>query len=198
MTDRFHRLAALKTRQSLPLHIAAVSLVLAAVFCAPAHAQTADDFTFNAPAGMSAEPVSNRQFDAGFGVTARDGSIPAAGTSSHPCLIGFKLNAANNGLSRAEINRTTSTPEWRAMVRGVIGMLFAITGERPVSVQGYRGVELAVTPKAGPGAAGVRGLMTMVETPKGRMTSVCMTTSAAYAKAERRFRAVPKGARLPE
>jgi hypothetical protein len=186
-------------RPALLSHLTVAGFTLAAVFCAaPALAQSADRFTLNAPAGMVAEPVSNRQFDTGYGVRFADGSIPVAGTSTYPCQIGFKFNAANNHLSRAEINQTTSTAEWRTMVRGIIGMVFAIQGERGVTVQGYKGLELKVMPKAGPGAETVRGLMTMVETPKGRMTSVCMTTATAFPKAEPRFRALPRGARLPE
>lgn len=199
MTDRWTNHRPSNLRLPLPPRITVAGLALAAVFCVgQAGAQTADGFNLTPPKGMTAEPVTNRQFDTGFGVKASDGSIPTAGSSSHPCLVGFKFNSANNGLSRAEINKTTGSKEWRTMVRGFIGMIFDIRGERAVSVQGYNGVELAVVPKGETGAGTVRGLMTMVETPKGRMTSVCMTTAPAYAKAEPRFRAVPRGLRLPE
>lgn len=199
MTDRWTMPRASDARPLLRPCITVAGLALAAVFyAAQAAAQTAEGFGLTPPKGMTADPVTHRQFDTGYGVKASDGSIPTAGTSSHPCLVGFKFNSANNGLSRAEINKTTGSAEWRTMVRGFIGMIFEIRGERAVSVQGYNGVELAVAPKGGPGAESVRGLMTMVETPKGRMTSVCMTTAPAYAKAEPRFRAVPRGLRLPE
>jgi hypothetical protein len=199
VANRFLKRVASKTRPALFSLIAVASVMLAAVFCVfPASAQTGDAFTLAPLPGTTAEPVSSRQFDSGYGITFTDGSVPVAGTSTYPCQIGFKFNAANNGLTRTDINRTTSTPEWRTMVRGIIGVLFSVTAERPVTVQGYRGIELSVTPRSGPGSANVRGLMTMVETPKGRMTSVCMTSSAAFSKAAQRFRALPRSATLPE
>jgi len=199
VTDCLTMPRAANARSLLRFLLTVAGLALAAVFCAgTVQAQTADGFGLTPPKGMTAEPVTHRQFDTGFGVKASDGSIPTAGSSSHPCLVGFKFAAANNGLTKAEINKTTGSNEWRSMVRGFIGMIFDIKSERAINVHGYNGVELAVVPKGETGAGTVRGLMTMVETPKGRMTSVCMTTAAAYPKAERRFRAVPSGARLPE
>ncbi len=201
MSNRFVKKV---TQKASPLQIALASLALAVVCCAAAaHARTADEFTLVAPAGMTAAPTSSRQFDTSFGVNTQDGSIPNAGTSRHVCEIGFKFNSANNHLTQAEINTVTSQPQWRTSMRDALanspfGTIFELNSVRAASVQGYKGVEFALTPKLGPGAADIRGLMTMVETPKGRMTSVCITTAPAFVKAEQRFRALLRNAHLPE
>lgn len=176
------------------------TILLFLLLAAPvrAYSDKASGFGLVAPQGFVAEQTSRRQFDVGVGIRGQDGIPPAAGTSPYPCEAGFKFSTANNGLSKAEINKAIQSPEWRNVARSTVGMIFVIEGERTVSAQGYRGLEMTVSPKVGPGSGDVRGLMTIVETAKGRMTIVCMTTKSAFTKATPLFRSLPRRARLPE
>jgi len=73
-----------------------------------------------------------------------------------------------------------------------------ISNMKIVTLQGYKGYEMTVSPRIGPEHENVRGMMVMVETPKGRMTQVCMTTKKEFRSARSSFRSLAKNIIMPE
>jgi hypothetical protein len=177
--------------------------LVAAPLLAPvmAQAQFADPstgFAIAPPAGFSTQPTTRRQFDVGVGIAAISGTPGAAGTSAFVCEAGFKAAAANNQLTVAEINALIDKPEWRKLIRSTFELIGTVTAERRFTQEGYRGIELQVTPKAGPDAANVRMVVSMIETARGRTTLLCNTTRKDIGKGLPQFRAIRASLTLPK
>ncbi len=155
------------------------------------------------PAPFVTEPTMHRTFDVAVGLSSTTNLPPSVGRSpdgSQPfvCQAGFKAAAQNNDLTKAEINALMAKPEWRKVIRATLELVFQIDGERAFTLHGYRGIELRVPPKMGPGAENVRALMSFVETAKGRTSLICLTDRASFAKALPQFRAVRATLTAPE
>ncbi len=145
----------------------------------------ASGFGIAPPAPFVAEATSRRQFDVGVGVKSTTGKPAPAGTAPYVCEAGFKAAPQNNSLSRAEINAQMDKPEWANLIRATIELAFNVTAQQRFTLQGFRGVELRGSPKAGPGHENARMFMSMVETPKGRVTMVCVTERNGFERALR-------------
>jgi hypothetical protein len=159
----------------------------------------ATGFGIRPPAPFVAEQTTNRrQFDIGVGIKSSTGAPAPAGTGSYVCEAGFKAAAQNNSLSRAEINAFMDKPEWANIARATLELAFSITTQQRFTLEGYRGIELRGQPKAGPGAENVRMVMSIVETSKGRVSMICLTDRAAFAKALPQFRAIRATINLPK
>ena len=161
----------------------------------PASAQNglsdaATGFAIAPPAPFVAEPTSRRQFDVGGGIKSTTGKPAPAGTGAYVCEAGFKAAAQNNDLTRDQINAQMDKPEWRRLARAAIELAFNVTAERRFTLQGFRGLEFQGSPKAGPGHEEARMFMSMVETPKGRVTMVCVTERTGFDRALPQFRAI--------
>lgn len=161
-------------------------------------ADPATGFALTVVAPFTIEPTTRRQFDVGAGVKSGTGFPPLVGTGSYVCEAGFKAAAQNNDLTRQEINAFVQKPEWRQLMRSAIQLGFTVTGERTFTLSGYRGIEYRARPKAGPGAEDVRGLMSIIETAKGRTTVFCLTDRRAFQAALPQFRALRAGVALPQ
>jgi hypothetical protein len=180
-----------------------IGMVVGALLCFPAQAQRFDDpgsgFAVNPPAPFVTEQTSNRrQFDVGVGINSKTGTPSVKGTGTHVCEAGFKAAPQNASLSIAEINKLTDTKERQQQVRGIIEFAFAISSQRTFTMQGVRGLEFQGQPKLGPDAENARMFMSMIETPKGRVTIVCVTSRAEFNKALPQFRAIRASITLPK
>jgi protein TonB len=167
----------------------------AAVWCAamsPALAfeDPATGFAVRTRRPFLVTPSDRPQFDVGVGLDDADGRIPIAGTGRHLCEAGFKAAPQNASLTQTQINAVASAPEWRNLVKSTFELGFKVTAIRNVRIANVVGAEIEAIPKTGPGAADARAYATLHETPKGRVTLVCVTTAKAYPKALASFRAV--------
>lgn len=183
--------------------LAAILLVVFSPLASAAFRDAATGFAIAPPAPFVTEPTTHRTFDVAVGLRSTTNLPPSVGRSpdgSPPfiCQAGFKSAAQNNDLTKAEINAFMAKPEWRKVIRSTLELVFQIDGERAFTLQGYRGIELRVRPKAGPGAENVRALMSFVETAKGRTTLICLTDRASFNKALGQFRAVRATLTAPE
>lgn len=180
----------------------APAMMLACVMLAsavPARAQySASGFAIAPPAPFVTAPVKNPRFDVGAGFNSRTGKPAKAGTSANLCEAGFKFAAANNALSREQINGLMTSPERVKQMRSAIEMLFAISSQTPFTLQGHNGLEFIGTPRMGPGAAEARIFISMIETQAGRMTMVCSTTAADIGTATHQFRAIRATITMPD
>ena len=183
--------------------IAAVAVMLASLTAQPLLAQgsfvdPSTGFGLTVAAPFTVEPVSRRQFDVGVGVKSSTGLPPIVRTGQFVCEVGFKAAAQNNDVTREEINALVQKPEWRRLARAAIGLVFTITAERTFILAGFRGIEYQARPKAGPGSEDVRTLMSIVETPKGRITIFCLTNKKAFQSSVASFRSLRNGVTLPQ
>ncbi len=180
-----------------------IPLAAALLLSQPASARApfldpATGFGIAPPAPFVAEPTSRRQFDVGVGIKSATGSPAPAGVAPYLCETGFKAAPQNNALTRSEINAQMDRPEWANLARATIELAFAVTAQQRFTLQGFRGLEFRGAPKAGPGHEEARMFMSMVETPKGRVTMVCVTERNGFARALPQFRALRATLTLPK
>ncbi len=161
-------------------------------------ADPATGFGLAPPAPFAIEPTTRRQFDVGVGIKSASGQPAPAGTSPYVCEAGFKAAPQNASLTQAEINAQMEKPEWVRLIRATIELAFNVTAERRFTLQGFRGIEFQGSPKAGPGHENARMVMSMVETPKGRVTMVCVTERSGFDRALPQFRAIRATITLPK
>jgi hypothetical protein len=135
--------------------------------------------------------------DVTFGIDAVGGKPAPAGTSAHLCGAGFKRNSANADYKQAQINALVDDRQWRAKARDVLGMMMTIESENVFSIKGARGVEFLATPKIGPDHENVSLMMSLVETPLGRVTFTCAATKADFKAGLDSFRAIRSTITLP-
>lgn len=182
------------------LSLAFLTSILAAspAFAQGTFADAATGFGITPPAPFVAEQTSRRQFDVGAGVKSTTGKPAPAGTGAYVCEAGFKAAAQNNDLTREQINAQMDKPEWRKLARSAIELAFNVTAEQRFTLQGFRGLEFRGSPKAGPGHEEARMFMSMVETPKGRVTMVCVTERRGFERAVPQFRAIRAAINLPK
>ena len=160
--------------------------------------QDKSGFGITPPTGFTAEQTSRKQFDVSVGVASATGKPSIAGNGRHQCEAGFKFSEKNNALTKAEINAFMRKPEWTNMARSTLETVFKIHTSTPFTLQGYRGAEFEMEPKSGPDAANTRMMMSIVETPKGRMTTICLTHLPEFSGAKKAFRAIRQSMTLPE
>ena len=183
--------------------LAAVVVILSSLLAQPVLAQdrfrdASTGFAITVPAPFAVERTKRRQFDVGVGLRTTTGSPPLVGTGQFICEAGFKAASQNNDLTREEINDFIQQPEWRKLARATIGLVFNVTKERTFMLAGFRGVEYQARPKFGPGAEDVRTLISIIETPKGRTSIICLTNKKTFQSSLALFRSVRNGVTLPQ
>lgn len=155
-------------------------------------------FAIRPPPEFTTQSTTRRQFDVGVGIAAVSGTPTAAGNSAFVCEAGFKAAATNNSLTVSEINAFVDKPEWRNLIRATFELIGTVTAEHLFTQEGYRGIELQVTPKMGPNAANVRIVVSIMETSKGRTTFLCNTTTKDIEMGLPQFRAIRSSITLPK
>jgi hypothetical protein len=189
---------------SFVANLRALKLVPVALlaFASTAWAQAFSDrnsgFSITPPAPYFAKASRRPQFDVGASIQSKTGFPPIAGNSGSVCEAGFNATSANQGMSPAALRKAIESKEWRSVARSSIAILFQIQSERLFTLQGYRGIEFAVIPKAGPDAANARLLLSIVETARGRVTLICGTTRSAYPRARFGFNSIRSSINLPK
>lgn len=179
------------------------AVALAGVMLLPAHAvlaqkYNASGFSIAPPPPFTTTPSNNGRFDVGAGFNSGTGKPAKAGNSANLCEAGFKFAAANNGLTRNQINTLMTTPERIKQIRAAIEIMFVISSQTSFILQGHQGLEFIGTPRMGPGAADARVFLAMIETSAGRMTMVCSTTAADIGTATAQFRNIRTTITMPE
>jgi hypothetical protein len=174
---------------------AALILVAAATaserLAAQSYADPVSGLAVDAPKPFAAQPGRpHRQFDVTIDV--------ASPTDKRRCTVGFKGKPQNASLSKAEINAMMTKPEWQNVHKSLFERAGTVSDLVTFDHQGYTGVEMTVTPKAGPAGGSIRVFVSTVETPKGRTALICITDKDSIAAALSQFRAVRAGIRAPE
>lgn len=105
------------------------------------------------------------------------------------CQAAFQPVAAT-GASQAQLNEIAATPAYVTTVKAFLGLRFAIDKVAPYRLDGILGVHVEGDAKGG---AGVRAFATILETPKGRTTIVCIGPSARTGELRGEFEAITRG-----
>ena len=117
------------------------------------------------------------------------------------CRVAFQPVSKNNTLSQADINAFTAKPEWSDLVRATLALVYEVRSIEPFEHAGVRGAAVVAdfksVPDASPHAAEVRTLLVMLETPKGRTTTVCVGARRDFDARRPGFEAVARGTTLP-
>jgi hypothetical protein len=174
--------------------VAAVIAVAAATASGPLAAQSYVD-----PAtGLALDPP--RPFAARAGQPRRqfDVTIDVASPSDKGhCTVGFKTDSQKASLSKADINALMAKPEWLNVYKSLFGQTGTVTDVMTFDHQGYTAIEMTITPKVGPAAGTVMSL-SIIETPKGRTSFICITDRDSIVAVLPKFRAVRATIRAPE
>lgn len=117
------------------------------------------------------------------------------------CQVAFAEAPQNAGLSQERLNETAQAPEWREMVVRTMSALYDIQQQET-----YRQGELVgllmegmIRPRPGIPARAqeIRTLFVILETPRGRTTTVCVGEVAGFAERRPEFLAIANGAEAP-
>jgi len=179
------------------LRLAAVALIAAAAPPAAAMADDATGFGVDPAPPYKAERSSHPQHDVIFAVDSTTGTPAIAGRNPHLCGAGLKKMPTYAGHSQAEVNGVLDDKVWRDQARALVAANGTITSETEFKLHEARGIEFVFYPKSGPGADNVATMLSIVETPNGRVSLVCGTTRAELEQTLASFRAIRSTITLP-
>ena len=185
-------------------HSAGPAAILAAVlFAGSASAQSYGDaatgLSVAPPAGFKAEAGKpHPQFEVTIDINSKTGTPKAVNSTGQLCTLGFKSTTQNAQLTREIVNEQMSKPEWQQLYREMFETIGTVSDLKLFEQQGFNGIELIVTPKAGPNAQNVRMFTSTLETAKGRTALICVTDQANLAAALPQFKALRATIHAPE
>lgn len=137
-------------------------------------------------------------FDVTIDIDSKTGTPKAVNSDGRLCTLGFKPVHQNSALNRNVINAQMAKPEWQKLYRDMFETIGTVSDIKLFEHQGFTGIELVVTPKAGPNAADIRMFTSTMETAKGRTALICVTDAAGLAAATPQFRALRATTHAPE
>lgn len=147
------------------------------------------------PAGYSASRIApNEPFTARVSVSKPDDRDTG-------CQVAFTPLPENTAYTQDEINRLTATRQWLDHARVTLTALYDVLDMAPFAHGDIRGIVLVGDMKQRPGipprSQEVRTLFFLLETPKGRTTTVCVGEKASFDARRAEFDAVAHGVTPP-
>lgn len=151
------------------------------------------------PAPFVAEVISARPQALEIGVLSTTGQPVVAGTGRVLCKLRYQP-AANRPerITQDWLNGRSDDEDWRKAKRREFMPALTIIEEAAVDVGGVRGVEYVAIPKAGPNPEQVRVHLSVLETPKGRLTQTCATPLTGFEAARVQFGQIRSSISLPK
>ena len=185
--------------RSLRLSVALAAILSAGTAAAQSYGDATSGLSVAPPAGFKAEAGKpHPQFDVTIDISSKIGTPKAVNSTGHLCTLGFKPSTQNAQLTRDIVNEQMSKPEWQQLYREMFETIGTVSDFKLFEHQGFTGVELIVTPKAGPNAQNVRMFTSTLETAKGRTALICATDPASLAAALPQFKALRATIHAPE
>ncbi len=182
-----------------PLALVLAFFVLVSLALAPASAEPLRD----AASGLAVDPPSGYTATVGrpqSGASVRI-DVKRPDDKDTGCAVTFSPLSQNARLSQADINTITSSPEWLTTARSAVAFLYDVLAAEPFDHAGVRGAVLIADFKARPQLPArsqeVRSGLYMLETPKGRVSIVCVGERATFDTRRAEFDAVARGVTLP-
>lgn len=185
--------------RSLRLSVTLAATLLAGVAAAQSYGDAATGLSVTPPAGFKAEAGKpHPQFEVTIDISSKTGTPKAVNSTGQLCTLGFKSSTQNAKLTRELVNQQMAKPEWQQLYRDMFETIGAVSDLKLFEHQGFNGIELIVTPKAGPDAQNVRMFTSTIETAKGRTALICATDQAGLAAALPQFKALRATIHAPE
>ena len=177
-----------------------LAVIFALAMISPAFALTGETtgFGVDPPAAYMASPASRPSQDILYAVDSTTGKPSLAGTSKHLCGASLKASPSNASLSQAELNKGVDLAEWREQARSALRDLGPIDSESVFALNNARGVEYVVYPDKGPDAGKVALFLSIIETPKGRVSLSCATVREGFDVAVKDFKTIRSKITLPK
>jgi hypothetical protein len=185
--------------RSLRLSAALATLLSAGGAAAQSYGDSVSGLSVSPPAGFKAEAGQPHPlFDVTIDISSKTGTPKAVNSNGQLCTLGFKPAAQNAQLTRKVINAQMARPEWQQLYRTMFETIGTVSDLKLFEHQGFNGIELIVTPKAGPNAQGVRMFASTLETAKGRTALICATDQTGLATALPLLKALRATIHAPE
>ncbi|ONG55529.1 hypothetical protein BKE38_09055 [Pseudoroseomonas deserti] len=185
----------LQTAHRLAAGLLAATLLSAAAMAAPL-SDMASGLSVNPPAGYIASvlPPTAPQ-------TARF-QLKRAEDRDTGCQVAFTPAPQNAQLSQPQINQMLATPAWQEIARKTLSSTIyeVISSERfdQGDLTGFVMVaDFKVDPRLPPRSRDIRSFFVIIETPKGRTSTVCVGEKASFGARQAEFAAVARGATPP-
>jgi hypothetical protein len=185
--------------RSLRPSVALAAILFAGAAVAQSYGDSASGLSVSPPAGFKAEAGGRHpQFEVTIDISSKTGTPKAVNSTGQLCTLGFKSATQNAQLNRDAINEQMAKPEWQQLYREMFETIGTVSDLKLFEHQGFAGIELIVTPKAGPNAQNVRMFTSTLETAKGRTALICATDQAGLAAALPQFKALRATIHAPE
>lgn len=119
------------------------------------------------------------------------------------CQVAFTPAPQNAQLSQAQINALTASPGWQEIARKTLTSTIydVVSAERfdhDAATTGFAmTADFKPDPRLPPRSREIRSFFVILETPKGRTTTVCVGEKASFATRQAEFMAVARGATPP-
>jgi len=156
---------------------------------------TASGLTVVPPAGYNASQIVPNEIG-----TARI-SVKKPSDRDTGCQVAFAPLAENAVHTQDEINRVMASQRWLDLVRATVTLNYDVLDTAPFAQGDIRGAALVGDLKQRPGipprSQDVRTLFFLLETPKGRTTTVCVGEKASFDARRTEFEAVAHGVTPP-
>ena len=152
-------------------------------------------FAVDPPPGYTATIIPPRdKYSVGFEVKKADDDKDTG------CQVAFQPAPQNADLSQQEINDLATSPEWIDLARSTLSLVYDVRSADPFEHAGVRGLALVGDFKTeidAPRAHEVRSLLIILETPKGRVTVVCVGEKTTFDARRPEFESVARATTLP-
>jgi hypothetical protein len=117
------------------------------------------------------------------------------------CQVAFTPLPQNAELKQSDINEIVEGQRWLDLARATVAMNYDVSATEHFSVNGIGGVAMIGDFKSRPGlparAQDVRTLFMLVETPKGRTTTVCVGEKQNFGARRAEFERVARSVSVP-
>ncbi|WP_159997840.1 hypothetical protein [Roseomonas sp. 18066] len=118
------------------------------------------------------------------------------------CQTAFTPAPQNAQLSQAQINQLALSPGWQEIARKTLtSTIYDILSAERFDLDGLTGLQMIADfkadPRLPPRSRELRSYFVILETPKGRTSTVCVGEKASFATRQAEFVAVARGASPP-
>jgi len=174
--------------------LAGTALLVAPALAAPLR-DAASGLAVNPPPGYVAKAEDPGQRNA-----ARF-SIQRPGEQETGCQVAFTPAAQNANLTQAQINAAMSQPHWQEAARSALGPVYDITSAGTADYGSLRALvmvgDIKPRPQLPARAAQIRTYFTILETPRGRTSMVCVADKADFNTRLPEFEMTARGITAP-
>lgn len=117
------------------------------------------------------------------------------------CQVAFVPAPQNAEMTQQQLNQLAATPRWQAVIGATLAAQYKVLEREPYQQAGIQGIRLVADfrddPRLPPEARTVRSLFVILETPRGRTTTVCVGPREGFAARQAEFLAVAQGVSPP-